>query len=230
MKHGRDCSLIRNLRPVSLTSYIGKVYEKLMVYRLGRYVMELDLLSSTHFAYCQGRSSIDCLQYVIVRIERNMQLDSDTHAIFYGLSSAYDTVQHSVLLWKLEPEYFISGIFLETLHSFLSGRYTQVKTGGTKSGRLPDRDGVPQGGALSPLLYLLYVDNVAIIDQLPGIYIAIYSDDIVVLTDGALSFAEKCRKLQFASVFITWYAKHHGLRINTTKTKYKIFETQQINE
>ena len=231
MKPGRDCSLMRNLRPVSLTSYIGKIYEKVMVYRLGRYLMELNLLSSIHYAYIQGRSSIDCLQYVIDQIETNQNHNIDTHAALYDLTSAYDTVRHKVLLWKLEHEYFISGIFLQTLKSFLHGRRTAVKIGGTISDWIDDKDGVPQGGALSPLLYLIYIDNAATINRVPNVRVAIYSDDIFALTGKIKTFQSRSRTLRFVTIFLAWYCFHHGLRINYIKTKYKqLYRGQTPND
>ena len=125
----------------------------------------IDLISNVQYAYTQGRSSIDCLQILLDRIERNMNNGQDTHAIFYDLSSAYDTVQPNVLLWKLEHEYFISGVFLQTLNSFLSNRETAVKIAGTISTWQADTDEVTQGGALSPLLYLIYIDNAAVLNR-----------------------------------------------------------------
>ena len=92
-----------------------------------------------------------------------MDLGIKTHAVYFDFSSAFDCVHHNILLWKLKHEFFIQGDFLRLITAFLSGRTGAVKLNGIISQWIADKIGVPQGGSLSPILYLLYVDNIGII-------------------------------------------------------------------
>ena len=178
IKQGRPANLLKNLRPVSLTSYIGKLFEKIMNYRIVTYMVRLQLLSPKHFAYLPGRSTKDCVSFLIDRILRNFNRKRLTHAIFFDLSSAFDTVQHDLLLWKLKHEYFITGPFLDTLRSFLHQRQSAVKICGIISAWQTDIRGCPQGGGLSAILYTIYFDNASAVDTIKRIQIIIFSDDV----------------------------------------------------
>ena len=229
IKAGKKGDEMKHLRPVSLTSYVGKVLEKIMVFRLSTYVIRLQLLSPIHFAYLRGRSTTDCIVYLTDQIQRNMQRRVATHAVFFDLSSAFDTVQHSVLLWKLEHQFQIRGRFLATLRHFLTDRRSFVRVNGKDSTWQADIIGMPQGGALSPLIYLIYVDGLAAINNIRGIRAAIFSDDIsIVTTTRNKAIAEKA--LQEAVYFVEWYCGHHGLVLNHDKTKYVIFHKMTITE
>ena len=111
-KPGKLGNIVKELRPVSLTSYVGKLFEKVLVFRLVTYIIRLQLLANVHFAYLAGRSTSDCLIYMIDQIEKNMNNGIKTHSVFFDFSSAFDCVHHGILTWKLEHEFFIKGRFL----------------------------------------------------------------------------------------------------------------------
>ena len=226
MKPGKQANIPKNLRPTSLTSYLGKVYEKIMVYRLVTYLVRLQLLEPVHFAYLSGRSTTDCMVYMVDRIMRNMNKRLKTHAVYFDFSSAFDTVQLPMLLWKLEHEYFISGRFLESLSGFLTKRRSAVKINNTVSDWKQDIVGVPQGGALSPILFLIYVDRLGLVNNIKGLNFGIFADDLAIFT----SVQDKKiaqRILQDGVLFVQWYTLQHGLFLNHTKTQYKMFQKQR---
>jgi len=231
LKPGRPANLLKNLRPVSLTSYFGKLFEKIMNYRLVTYLVRLNLLSCKQFAYLPGRSPKDCVSFVMDRIMRNFQRKIPTHTVFFDLSSAFDTVQHDLLLWKLQHEYFINGPFLDTLKSFLTQRQSAVKICGLLSPWQTDIRGCPQGGGLSAILYLIYFDNASAVECIARIKILIYSDDVLLYNDDHTASCTAMHKqqlaLQLAILFIQWYTEYHGLRINQEKTYYKIFHRRR---
>ena len=226
IKSGKIGNKAKELRPVSLTSYIGKILEKMMVYRIISYLVRLELLSNAHFAYLPNRGPHECLTYMIDHIQQNIIRHQNTHCVYFDLSSAFDTVHHNVLIWKLKHEYFMDGKFINILTAFLENREGAVKIGGMISDWMKDKIGVPQGGALSPILYLIYVDGLGIINDIYGIKLCIFSDDLSLFTsDGRITSKNDARqRMQYCIYMIQWYAKYHGLQMNMDKTIYKIFK------
>ena len=222
IKPGKAGDIAKDLRPISLTSYIAKVWEKLMVYRLVTYLVRLRLLSRLHFAYISCRSTTDAIVYLVNRLEQNLNRCKTAHGVFFDMSSAFDTVRIPLLLWKLEHEYFITGPFLETLRDFLSGRYGAVKINGILSAWRQDVIGVPQGGGLSPILFLIYIDLLATVDGIQGIRMSIFADDLCIF-DAHTSNVDTYTALQEGILFVQWYCYYHGLLLNHDKTKYKVF-------
>ena len=224
IKPGKTGRIPKDLRPISLTSYIGKILEKLVQFRLVTYLAQLQLLDATQFAYLPGRSTTDCILFLLDRVQRNLNSDRNatSNAIFFDFSSAFDTVQHNVLLWKLKHEYFITGPILILLHDLLADRFTAVRIDGTLSRWLKDTLGVPQGGALSPLLYILYMDNLGVINCIAVLRLGLFADDLCVFTT-SLPTSTQISALQEAIYLIQWYALHHGLQLNLHKTQHVQF-------
>ena len=240
IKAGKMGNKPKDLRPVALTSYVGKIFEKTLNFRLVSYLIHLRLLSQVHFAYLGGRSTTDCVVNLVDKIQRDKQLGVDTHAVFFDFSAAYDCVRLDLLAWKLEHEYFIQGPFLVILVSFFKDRKSAVKLEGYITCWRDDVIGVPQGGSLSPTLFILYIDNLSIVDRIQGVNFGIYSDDLTIWTSkedlekitektsgtdsGEHGTVQRQRMaLQEGILFVQWFTQYHGLGLNPGKTQYKIF-------
>ena len=94
--------------------------------------------------------------------------------LFIDLSKAFDTLDHTILIDKLEF-YGIRGIALNWFKSYLKNRSQYVDYNGTQSTLLKIRTGVPQGSILGPLLFLIYIND--IINASKYLHLILFADD-----------------------------------------------------
>ena len=97
--------------------------------------------------------------------------------LLLDLSGAFYTVNHSLLLSRLENSFGITGTVLQWFHSYLTGRSQFVEINDTKSSVRDLTVGVPQGSVLGPILYLLYTAPLADIIRSHGLVYHFYADD-----------------------------------------------------
>ena len=93
------------------------------------------------------------------------------------LSTAFDTVNHDILIRRLQTSYGVTGRALEWIRSFLSDRTQAVTFHGVTSVEARLTCSVPQGSALEPLLFILYTADVLSIAHGRGLNIHLYADD-----------------------------------------------------
>ena len=154
-----DKSLVSNYRPVSVLSCFSKILEKLMFKRLMSFIDKQKILYQDQFGFRKNHSTEMAIISLTQKITEAIENKKFTIGIFLDLSKAFDTVDHSILLDKLEY-YGIRGITLKWFKSYLSDRKQIVKFYEYRSSMNTISCGVPQGSVLGPLLFLLYVNDI----------------------------------------------------------------------
>ncbi len=162
-----DCS---NYRPVSSLPYLSKVIEKTIHNQLSDYIEQ-------HGFHAIYHSCETAMLLVYDDIQKDLNAGNNVILILLDSSAAFDTVDHAILLRKLEKNYFIRDGALEMLRSYLHNRSFSVKVNKTISDERNLIYGVPQGSLLGPLLYILYTKEVEKLVQSYGINIHMYADD-----------------------------------------------------
>ena len=149
-----------------------------------------------------------------------MRRKSHVLGIFIDLSKAFDTIDHSTLLVKLD-RYEIHGNANSLIKSYLSNRTQYTDVLGEKSNPLIIKYGVPQGSVLGPLLFLLYINDIANSSNL-GTFV-LFADDTNIFVEGH-SIEDAYRKGNELLRSVKKYMLLNKLHINMSKCCYVHFK------
>ena len=180
-----DKSDAGSFRPVSVTCAVVRVMERILFHRIAP---KLDSqLSSSQSGFRKGRSCYDNLLRVTNAIQSARSRGSHLPAVFLDLSKAFDTVWHPGLLHKLWQK-GIRGRTWLWIHSFLCARQLRVVQSGYASNWYDITAGVPQGSVLAPLLFLVFIDDLAESLLQEQVEVALLADDVVFWPKQRLGF------------------------------------------
>ena len=127
--------------------------------RLKVFLNKHDIFYKSQYGFRERRSTEHAILDIVSKIQANMDLGMFSCGIFIDLQKAFDTVDHSILLHKLN-HYGIRGVVNDWFSSYLSGRVQTTQIGSYISQKEKTLCGVPQRSVLGPLLFLIYINDI----------------------------------------------------------------------
>lgn len=233
-----DKLLMDNHRPITLVPILSKVLEKAVHTRINDFLVKHNVLCPEQYGFRKGCSTTLACFDLVRSITESINKNTPVMSVFLDMSKAFDFVNHSKLMHKLEV-YGIRGRVLEWVGSYLADRMqsVEIKSMSTSSSsrtilkhtyRSEYRainTGVPQGSILGPLLFLLYINDLPRATTHKSI---LFADDttLVVGCDGLDTFELNINK--GLTDIIEWM-KMNDLHININKTKFIQFTSYNSN-
>ena len=218
LKKGKKAGIPKNYRPISLTSNISKLAERMVNFRLYWWLEKNKILNHTQAGFRRGCRTEDQLFRMTQTIIDGFQDKKDTTAIFIDLKQAYDKVWRKGLLMKMQ-KVGVDGKMLDWIQAFLTNRTIQTRFEDALSSKLTLEEGLPQGSALSCTLFLIFLND---LPPLLKVSKALFADDLVIWTTDKYPIIAR-RKLKLALATICTYCNLWKLEMNEDKTVYSIF-------
>ncbi|KAL7631154.1 UNVERIFIED_CONTAM: hypothetical protein RMT77_018543 [Armadillidium vulgare] len=202
-----------NYRPVSLTSLVVKILEKLLKSHIEKHLDDNKILYNSQHGFRKGRSCqtnlLEFMEYITECIDKGDPVD----VIYLDFSKAFDKVPHVRLMQKLS-QYGIDGMVQNWIKEWLKNRRQCVLLNGNKSSWETVKSGVPQGSVLGPLLFLIYIND---LDKGLKCKVSKFADDTKVVT--SVRNNDGCIKLQGDLDRLLGWAERWQMNFNSKKCK-----------
>uniref|UniRef100_A0A3P9JT56 Reverse transcriptase domain-containing protein n=1 Tax=Oryzias latipes TaxID=8090 RepID=A0A3P9JT56_ORYLA len=218
-KSSLDPSVLSNFRPISKLPFLSKILEKVVYFQLQDHLELYGILDKFQSGFRARHST----ETSLLRVCNDLFLTVDSGAsavlILLDLTAAFDTVNHDILLSRLEHSVGVKGTALQWFKSYLSNRSFSVQLGPFSSTKVPLGHGVPQGSILGPILFSLYLLPLGSIFEKHHVSYHCYADDIQIylpLKSGGVQCVEN---LQRCLEEVKAWMNLNFLSLNESKTE-----------
>lgn len=224
-KPGKPASDHNSYRPIAMLSCLRKLLEKMILFRLDRWVEDNGLLSDTQFGFRRGKGTNDCLALLSSEIQYAYAKKEEMASVFLDIKGAFDSVSIEVLSDKLHGS-GLPAFINNYLYNLLSEKHMHFSHGNSSTCRISYM-GLPQGSCLSPLLYNFYVNS---IDNClaNGCTLRQLADDGVVSMAGHKA-TDLHRPLQDTLDNLSTWALELGIEFSPEKTELVVFSKKHCN-
>ena len=227
----KDKYNVTNYRPISLLATISKVLEKIVYARIYKFLTDTEQIYPGQYGFRTGHSCQNAISELVGTIQKNLEENRSSIGVFIDLSKAFDTLNHKILLSKLE-KYGIRGITLEWFSSYLDGRSmrTKIKTSKCQNVLSSSYDleyGTPQGSCLGPLLFLVFINDLPL-SLIHGSSLLFADDTTLLHSHRNISYLKWTVEDDMLRLF-DWF-KANQLTLNLDKTVCLLFSNQKDPE
>ena len=217
--------LLNNYRPVSCLPAASKVLEIVVCSQLSDYLEQNRLLPKNQHGFRPRRSTMTAWNEIQLDWAQKTEDGLITGVLLWDLSAAFDTLDCDGLCDKLSL-FGVQPRSVKWVRSFLTGRRQRVKIGNRVSKPRSVPTGVPQGGVLSPLIFVLFVSDLQ--DWLEHSTAPTYADDTTTGTSG-FSLGQVLKNVEEDANKVLQYMASNGLVANAKKTSFLLLNYKQCD-
>jgi hypothetical protein len=221
-----DNHTFSNYRPISILPSISKILEKIVYARLHDYIDKNTILSPHQYGFRPNRSTVMAINDLYSKITEHLDNKHHTIGLFLDLSKAFDTLDHEILLSKLNS-YGIRGLANKWVENYLTGRKQYVNFNQHSSSLSKITCGVPQGSILGPLLFLIYINDLPCCSK--SSHFIIFADDTNIIFSHKDSVNLEILINNELHKISNWF-KLNKLSLNIDKTNFMIFKNKHSNK
>ena len=227
---GKEHYLSKNYRPISLLTTVSKVLEKIVYKRVYDYLTKTGQLHDNQYGFREKHSCEHAIGHVLGNVLKGLENHLHSAVVLLDLSKAFDTIEHQILLKKLEL-YGIRGVALSWFESYLTNRKLRVKCRTTSNSNEVLSDeyavnyGTPQGSCLGPLIFLIFVNDLTLhLDNTECVQFA--DDTSLIFTHRNLVYLNYLVESQLSAIQDWFYANR--LTLNADKSSYLLYSNSKI--
>ena len=203
-----------NYRPISILSQFCKISEKLFNLRLEKILDANKILSDSQYGFRPGMSTVHAAAELVEQISSAIDSQSCCAGVFIDLKKAFDTVDHELLVEKLNV-YGIRGVANKWLQNCLSNRKQYVVIDEDCSALLDMTYGVPQGSVLGPILFIIYINDICNVSDV--VKCDLFADDTnIFCSERNLTDLQFALNRELSKLFV-WFSVNK-LSLNVSKT------------
>ena len=197
------------------------MFGKVIHCRLNLFLEQNNCLYPFQFGFQLNYSTNNALMATVESIQKQLDAGNYTAGVFVDLKKAFDTVDHNILLEKLDY-YGIRGVAKNWFESYLNNQKQFVTLNGSDSSFKPVSTSVPQGSVLGPLLFLVYINDLYKCVKYSKIY---HFADGTNMLQSDNSLKNLAKQTNFYLKNLSKWLKANKLSLNFTKTELIIFHS-----
>jgi hypothetical protein len=211
-----------NYRPISILPSVSKIFEKVMHKQIVSFFQTNNLFYESQYGFRAKHSTELAVLELVDRLGKSMDAGGIPLSIFIDLSKAFDCLNHAILLDKLAYYGFCESS-LRMMKSYLSNRNQYVEASGFSSNLENISIGVPQGSILGPLLFLIYMNDLA--RATDHFHMINFADDTALVSTLQSSNNLEIQQTETELSKVSSWLEANKMLINVGKTKAMVFHT-----
>ena len=215
-----DPNILKNYRPISNLPFLSKILEKVILQQLSDHLASNNLLTPHQSAYRPGHSTETAILRILNDILNSLDKNKISVLLLLDLSAAFDTIDHEILLARLEHRFGVRETALKWFRSYLHDRKQLVQVGDFRSDVSALKFGVPQGSVLGPVLFILYTTALSYVIRGHSVSHEMFADDTQLLHSSSIDdYPSLISTLQSCTSDVETWMSTNKLKLNCDKTE-----------
>ena len=220
-----DVNNTHNYRGISLSDVISKMYSSIINKRLTEWVRVCNITGEMQAGFKKDYSTIDHIFTLMAAIQKQFANDRKLYVAFIDFEKAFDSISRH-LLWPILKKNGIKGKLYRCILSMYHDVKAKIRSGSKISDVVKCTKGVKQGDSLSPVLFSLFINDLAleitrggrhgVTFDLVEIFLLLFADDIVLVSETPIGLQTQLNNLYLATCNLE-------LKVNMDKSNIIVF-------